>query len=59
MLVYPLMMPSMLGRHQTHQRIGHWDKPAGPAISFQWLKLLIGFDVIYTAAGSSRWWISS
>ena len=47
MLVYPLMMPSMLAAVELTKVLVMGQPLAGDL--FQWLKLLIGFDVIYTA----------
>jgi heme exporter protein B len=47
MLVYPLMMPSMLAAIRLTAVLVMGQPLAGDL--FQWLKLLIGFDVIYTA----------
>jgi heme exporter protein B len=47
MLVYPLMMPSMLAAIELTKVLVMGQPLAGDL--FQWLKLLIGFDVIYTA----------
>jgi heme exporter protein B len=47
MLVYPLMMPSMLAAIKLTGVLVMGQPVSGDL--FQWLKLLIGFDVIYTA----------
>ncbi len=47
MLVYPLMMPSMLAAIELTKVLVMGQPLAGDLL--QWLKLLIGFDVIYTA----------
>lgn len=47
MLVYPIMIPGLLGAIQLTAALVNGQPLSGDL--WQWLKLLIGFDVIYTA----------
>jgi heme exporter protein B len=47
MLIYPIMIPALMGAMQLTSDLVV-GKPIG-AENISWLKMLVGFDVIYTA----------
>ena len=47
MLIYPIMIPALMGAMQLTSDLVV-GKPIGPE-NVAWLKMLVGFDVIYTA----------
>jgi heme exporter protein B len=47
MLTYPILVPALLGAMQLTTGLVA-GKPIGPD-TVAWLKMLIGFDVVYTA----------
>jgi heme exporter protein B len=48
-LVYPIMIPGLLGAIQLTSLLAIGE-PLGPG-DYIWLRLLVGFDVIYTLLG--------
>lgn len=47
MLVYPILVPALMGAMQLTSKLVN-GLPIGPD-TMEWLKMLIGFDVVYTA----------